>query len=83
MSSEWVNDDVDAVFKVGQWKVAPSEAFNRIPYMKLSHLVSHECNRSKLRHDGPWVWQKQLHIPCPDCGEVCPDEIRTVFEMMK
>jgi hypothetical protein len=73
---------VDKTFSVGEWSVVPSNRFRAV-MQQGTYLIEHECARSKEINDEPWVWGNELHIPCPDCGVTCPEEVVTVWEMMK
>jgi hypothetical protein len=82
MSSDWVNENVNDTFKVGEWSVAPTEKFVAV-HSDHGYIVTHSCEKSRENSEDPWVWGAQLHIACPDCGGKCPDDVITVWEMMK
>jgi hypothetical protein len=85
MSSEWVDDNINDVFVLGEWSVASGDKFVNITHItqNIPFVVTHICHEALKVHPDPWVWQSQLYIPCPDCGVKCPDEVITVFEMLK
>jgi hypothetical protein len=80
MRNKWENSDIADTFRNGEWAVCQKQKF---AYTDSSYryIVWHQCDLCVQGE--PWLWGGELHIACPDCHVVCPEDVQTVFEMMK
>lgn len=75
---ELINGDVREIFRIGSWAVTPVDKLMYV-HTIYNYVVSHNCKERGF----PWFWGHGNNHPCPDCGELCPDGVSAVFEMMK